>query len=148
MARVAKPVGKGNEARGDPRLDCFHTMQPDFEMLPDFEELAAHDPRYSAKAYRILMLAIGEAGDGESDHVSSFDIMMSFKNLVLNVFGPMAFTVVRQLGVHSTDDLGEMMRNLVEHKYVRKGKGDNYDDFNDGFDFETEFLGPFLPRED
>lgn len=122
----------------------------------DFSDITTRDRRYAAKAYRLLVLAFdgdftgeGESGPGnrQDRHLSSYDIMLSFRNLARELYGPLAFTVLTEWGLHSCADIGEMMRNLVESKRIVREEDDNYEDFSYGFDFEDEFLGPYLPRE-
>jgi uncharacterized repeat protein (TIGR04138 family) len=55
----------------------------------------------------------------------------------------MAYTVLGEWGLSSTEDIGEMMFNLVEFRRVRKDDDDRLDDFCGGYDFKEAFLGPY-----
>jgi uncharacterized repeat protein (TIGR04138 family) len=55
----------------------------------------------------------------------------------------MAYTVLDEWGLSSTEDIGEMMFNLVEFRRVRKDDDDRLDDFCGGYDFKEAFLGPY-----
>ena len=113
----------------------------DFESDP-FDDIVAKDPRYDARAYALLMDVIHYLGEG-GKHMSSADIMEEFKERALDQYGPLTYTVLTEWGVSATEDIGEMMFNLVEFKRIRKDEDDNPDDFRDGFDFKEAFLGPY-----
>lgn len=107
-----------------------------------FADITAKDPRYDARSYALLMDCVHFLGR-ERGHMSSCDIMDEFKERALDQYGPMAYTVLREWGLASTEDIGEMMFNLVEFNRVRKDDEDRQEDFCGGYDFEEAFLGPY-----
>ena len=115
----------------------------DFES-DSFADITGKDSRYDARAYALLMDCVHFLGK-ERGHMSSYDVMHEFKERALDQYGPMAYTVLTEWGVTVTEDIGEMMFNLVEFRRVRKDEDDHQDDFRDGFDFKEAFLGPFQP---
>jgi uncharacterized repeat protein (TIGR04138 family) len=113
----------------------------DFES-DSFADIIGKDSRYDARAYALLMDCVHYLGK-ERGHMSSYDVMLEFKERALDQYGPMAYTVLTEWGVAATEDIGEMMFNLVEFKRIRKDEDDNPDDFRDGYDFKDAFLGPY-----
>jgi uncharacterized repeat protein (TIGR04138 family) len=81
---------------------------------------------------------------GEGDkHMSSADIMEEFKERALDQYGPLTYTVLAEWGLKRTEDLGEMMFNLVEGRRVRKDENDTPESFSGGYDFNEVFKGPY-----
>ena len=58
----------------------------------------------------------------------------------------MALTVLQSWGLTCTEDIGEVVFNLVESGKLGKTEGDRKEDFAHGFDFKTAFELPFQPR--
>ena len=71
------------------------------------------------------------------------EIVDGFIDMALDYFGPLAYTVVDSWGVHECQDLGEMMRNLVETNRAGKDEEDNYDEFASGPDLAYELKSPY-----
>ena len=107
-----------------------------------FEDIVAKDPRYNARAYALLMDVIHFLGEG-GKHMSSADIMEEFKERALDQYGPLTYTVLTEWGLTRTEDLGEMMFNLVEGRRVRKDETDTPESFSGGYDFKEVFKGPY-----
>jgi uncharacterized repeat protein (TIGR04138 family) len=52
-------------------------------------------------------------------------------------------TVLNDFGIHSTEDIGEIMKNLCSAKFIAKSETDSFDDFVGGFNFTEAFVWPF-----
>ena len=113
----------------------------DFE-ADSFSDIVGKDSRYSARAYALLMDCVHYLGK-ERGHMSSYDVMDEFKERALDQYGPMAYTVLSEWGLSDTEDIGEMMFNLVEFRRIRKDDDDRQEDFSGGYDFKEVFLGPY-----
>lgn len=113
----------------------------DFES-DTFEDIVAKDRRYDFRAYALLMDVIHFLGT-EGSHFSAFDILEEFKERALDQYGPMTYTVLTEWGLSKTEDIGEMMFNLVEAHRVRKDDGDTPESFSGGYDFKSAFEGPY-----
>ena len=107
-----------------------------------FDDIVAKDPRYNARAYSLLVDVIRYLGEN-GKHMSGADILDEFKETALDQFGPMAYTVLTEWGVSSTEDIGEMMFNLVDAHRIEKDENDTADDFVGGYDFKEAFLDPY-----
>lgn len=106
-----------------------------------FADILARDKRYDAKAYTLLMEVFRNLCD--SKDINYTMILDEFKELVLDQYGPMSYTLLTQWGLSESMDIGEMMVNLVESGRVGKSDNDNYEDFRDGYDFKEAFCRPY-----
>lgn len=112
--------------------------------LDGFRDITAKDNRYNARAYTLLVDTIGVLSEKHKDgHFNSFDLMEEFKENTLDHFGPMSFTVLREWGINSTRDIGNMMFNLVSSGRIVKDDENKIEDFEGGYDFTETFLTPY-----
>ena len=115
----------------------------DFES-DDFADIIAKDKSYDARAYTLLLDVIhylaGESGD---KHCSGEEILDEFKERTLDLFGPLSYTVLSEWGLSRTEDIGEMMFNLVDARRIGKDDNDSADSFAGGYDFRETFMGPY-----
>ncbi len=107
-----------------------------------FEDIVAKDSRYAARAYALLMDVVHYLGK-DNHHMTGADIMDEFRERTLDLFGPLSYTVLTEWGVKCTEDIGEMMFNLVDTRRIRKDENDNPEDFSAGYDFKEAFLDPY-----
>ncbi len=123
----------------------------------DFSEAIARmravDGRFPEDAYIFLREALDFtikqlekplAGPGR--HVSASELLEGIRQYALKEFGPMAFTVLAWWNIRRTEDLGDMVFNMVSQGLLGKTDEDRKDDFARGYDFETAFRKPFRPR--
>ena len=114
----------------------------DFES-DDFADIVAKDSRFDARAYALLMDVIHYLG-GEADrHMTGGDILEEFKNRALDQYGPLTYTVLTEWGLSCTEDIGEMMFNLVDGHRVHRDDDDTPEAFVAGYDFKEVFLNPY-----
>ncbi|MGI9241529.1 MAG: Minf_1886 family protein [Verrucomicrobiales bacterium] len=111
------------------------------------------DPRFEADAYLFLRDAldltvreIRKKWDSEDRHVSGPELLDGFRRLALQQFGPMVPTVLEAWGIRCTDDIGDMVFNLIEIGAFGKNESDSKEDFIAVYDFHDAFIKPFLPE--
>ena len=114
----------------------------DFE-ADTFADIVAKDGRYDGRAYAVLMDVVRYLGEGGKEHMRGEDILDEFKERVLDLYGPMSYTVLSEWGVRRCEDIGEMMFNLVEGRRVKRDDEDSSEAFVGGYDFKETFLGPY-----
>lgn len=105
------------------------------------DRLMERNPRFHGKAYLFLLTALHTVLDGleERRHVSGEELASGVRKLALQQYGPMARTVLGHWGIHSTEDLGEMVFAMVECGLLQKQEKDRMEDFHALFDFEEAF---------
>ena len=73
-------------------------------------------------------------------------MLEGIKEFALDEFGPLAFTVFSEWGIHTTEDFGEIVFNLVDAGRLGKTESDSRDDFKQVYDFNDVFVKPYEPR--
>lgn len=116
------------------------------------EKIVSRETRYDPNAYHFVREAldhtqqlVAQNRPGEIRHVSGQELLEGVRQFALEQFGPMTKTVLEEWGIRATRDFGEIVFILIEHNVLAKTREDSIDDFNDGYDFETAFVHPFLP---
>jgi len=126
-------------------------------MNPSFQdtifEICKKDARYNPEAYFFLVEAldvtvkdIRKNQPEHGRHVSGKELLNGIKEYALDEFGPMTFTVLAEWGIHSTQDFGELVFNLVEAGRLGKTEADSRDDFKNVYSFDEAFLKPYEPQ--
>ena len=126
-------------------------MNPSFQETVN--EICKKDARYQQDAYFFLVEALDvtvkDIHKNQPDHgrhVSGKELLDGIKSFALDEFGPLTHTVFSEWGLHSTQDFGEIVFNLVEAGRLGKTDNDSRDDFKNGYDFDKVFLLPFEPQ--
>ena len=109
----------------------------------DFSDILRKDARFDARAYDFVMRVIAEASESAKGHVTGQELLGFFRDLALDAYGPLAFSVLADWGVNCCEDVGAIVFNLYHSKRIGKTERDSPADFIGGFDFAEEFLGPY-----
>lgn len=123
-------------------------MEDDVELVWDRESYAdilVKDRRYDTRAYDFVLNVVAVMSAEVKGHVSGQELLSWFRDVALDSFGPLAYTVLADWGVNSCEDVGEIVFNLCDTKRLGKRPEDSRADFIGGFDFREEFLGPYEP---
>ena len=117
------------------------------------EQLVRKDPRYHEQAYYFLregldfsIKLLQKPASGPGRHVSGSELIEALRQFALQEYGPLARTVLNHWGIRRCEDFGELVFNLVEAGVLGKTEQDKREDFAGGYDFDTAFRKPFLPR--
>jgi uncharacterized repeat protein (TIGR04138 family) len=116
-----------------------------------------NDSRYAYEAYEFVFLALEhtqkmlgrEATDESSDpnetrhHVSPRQLLDGVRGFALQEFGLMARAVFRQWGIQRTDDIGEIVFNLIEAELMSKTADDSREDFQGIYDLDEALVDGF-----
>lgn len=111
------------------------------------------DPRYARGAYYFLRQALDfslkemhKKGElDRSNHLTGRQLLEGIRLYALEQFGPMVPSVFEYWGISKCRDFGNIVFNLVECKVLGKTDQDSPEDFNDGYDFKSAFVEPYLP---
>lgn len=106
------------------------------------ERLRARNPRFHRRAYLFVLSALHHVMESMEAprHITGQELSEGVRGLALGRFGPMARNVLQHWGIHTTEDLGEIVFSLVDCGILIKQEGDTEDDFRDVFDFEEAFV--------
>jgi uncharacterized repeat protein (TIGR04138 family) len=116
------------------------------------EKILQLDLRYHREAYLFVREALDHThkmiAKGRKEnirHVTGQELLAGIREFALQQFGPMTMMVFSEWGVHSCEDFGEIVFNMVEHRLLKKTEQDSRADFKGGYDFTEAFRQPFLP---
>ena len=119
------------------------------------ETICRGDARYHAEAYAFLRDSLEatikrrkKTRKETGSHVGAAELLDGFRIHALNEFGPMSMMVLDYWGVRASEDVGNLVFNLVEAGIFGKTEEDTIESFRDVFDFEEVFVAPFRPEED
>src|SRR6266571_3838709 len=122
------------------------------------DHLRERDPRYRREAYGFVVAALGwtvetlpadRRRDPVHRHLSGGELLRGLAALARQEFGPLAGTVFSEWGVHSAEDVGRIVFQLVECQQLSKRPEDRLEDFR-GFDLAASLAaepagGPTRP---
>ena len=103
-------------------------------------EAAEESKRFRAPAFFLVLQALQIAQvQSRPGHVSGRQLLAAFRQFVRKQFGPMSLTVLGHLGLHRTEDVGDLVFLMVEKGMLKKQDEDGPEDFQDVYDFEDAF---------
>ncbi len=116
------------------------------------EQVLTDDSKFSGDSYYFLQEVLLQAVErqrkdtgGENRHVTGAELLEVFRDRALAQFGPMAMTVLQEWGISKSEDVGDMVFNLIEAGAFGKSEHDKREDFMNGYKFYDVFVAPFLP---
>jgi uncharacterized repeat protein (TIGR04138 family) len=118
------------------------------------ETICRADARYNPEAYAFLRDSLEatikrrkKSRKETGSHVGAAELLDGFRIHALNEFGPMSMMVLDYWGVRASEDVGNLVFNLVDAGIFGKTDEDTIESFRDVFDFEEAFVAPFRPDE-
>ncbi|HKL21179.1 MAG TPA: Minf_1886 family protein [Tichowtungia sp.] len=111
------------------------------------QEILNRDARYTEDAYVFVRAGLDFTVRRlkKPRHVSGRELMDGLREFALSEFGPMAKTILAEWGITCTEDIGEIVFNMVETGLLGKTEQDSRADFANGYDFNEAFRRPFEP---
>jgi uncharacterized repeat protein (TIGR04138 family) len=118
------------------------------------ESVVANDPRYQRDGYIFLRDALDFTTKQQKKikgvsvrHVTGPELLDGVRRYALKEFGPMVMTVFDSWGIHSCEDIGHMVFNLIGAGVFGKTEQDSIKDFKNVYDFDEAFVKPFAPAK-
>lgn len=104
-------------------------------------QLQRRNPRYAVEAYLFVLGGLHHRLEELEvpRHISGAELAGAVRDLAIARFGLLARVVLEHWGVHSTEDIGEIVFLLVDHGVLTKQETDRREDFADVFSFEAVF---------
>ena len=105
------------------------------------EDISNQDCRYKVDGYEFIMQALHfTQGRLKKDgHVTGKELTEGVKDFAIEQYGPMAQTVLAHWGITKTEDIGNIVFNLIDKKILSKTDEDSLQDFKDIYDFSAAF---------
>ena len=118
------------------------------------DSIVANDRRYQRDGYIFLRDALDFTTKQQKKikgvsvrHVSGPELLDGVRQYALREFGPMVMTVFDSWGIRSSEDIGNMVFNLIGAGVFGKTEEDSIKDFKNVYDFEDVFVKPFAPEK-
>ena len=104
-------------------------------------QMQRRNPRFAMEAYVFVLGGLHRrlAELDRPRHISGAELAGAGRDLAIDRFGLLARVVLEHWGVHSTEDIGEIVFLLVDHGVLAKQETDRREDFADVFSFEEVF---------
>jgi uncharacterized repeat protein (TIGR04138 family) len=128
---------------------------------PVLAQVIRRDPRYAYEGYEFVLEALShtqamferhqpdaEESAGPEHHVTGRELLLGVRDLALREFGLMARTVLHLWGVNRTEDVGEMIFNLIEAGRLSKTDSDSKDDFRGVYDLDRALTEGYAIKPD
>lgn len=113
-------------------------------------QLLQIDPRYSIHAYQFVMQSlkfatikhygqkasqVDEQGNKtETTHVTGQQLCYASAEFAASEYGFLAYRVLKNWGIETTGDIGELVYNMIGQGHMQKSPSDSRADFDDVFD--------------
>jgi uncharacterized repeat protein (TIGR04138 family) len=113
---------------------CGNILPMDQMFLKTIRAITLRDQRYRTEAYEFLMQALTYTQKRflRRRHVSGHELVTGVLEWGVRTFGPLAPRVFSEWGIHTTEDLGHIVFNLVDHGILSKQEEDTFDSFRGG----------------
>lgn len=144
---------------GNPRIAARAANHRSKPVMPQtgfqeaVEKICREDNRYQPEAYSFLrdsleatMKRRKKTKKESGSHVGAEELLDGFRLHALDEFGPMSLMVLDYWGVRASEDVGNMVFNLVNAEVFGKTDEDTIESFRDVFDFNEVFVSPFQPE--
>jgi len=104
-------------------------------------EILRRDSRYTREAYIFVSESLGFTVQrlGRSGYVTGRELCEGLAEFALGQFGRLARAVLDSWGIRSSEDIGEIVFNMVDAGLLRKTDEDRREDFADALDFDEAF---------
>lgn len=130
------------------------------------QQLLQVDRRYKREAYlfihealsyaqRVLRMGTprpaetrGDDPEREERHLTGQQLCDAIRLYAVDQFGYMAKVVLKNWGIRSTGDFGEIVYNLIDIGFLNKSPSDRRADFDNVYDFEEAFGRAFQITKD
>lgn len=126
---------------------------------PDWASIRERAKRFPPAAFQFVREGLHQAvravhgehgrgsaeGGGRSRHITGQQLSMALRSYAIELYGPLALTVLRRWGVRRTEDFGVLVYAMIERGEMRASPQDSLEDFRDVYDLD-EALAPEAVR--
>ena len=114
-------------------------MKPEF--TTKMKNILDEDDRYDLRAYALVNEALAHAVSkrGKKGHITARQLVDALSETALTRYGNMARLVLEEWGVYKSEDIGEIVFNLVEAGIFSKQNTDTKVDFIGLLNFTSAF---------
>ena len=91
----------------------------------DYSDILKKDARFDSRAYDFVLDVIHEACSSAKGHVTGQELLEFFRDLALDAYGPLAYTILNDWGLRCCEDVGAVVFNLYDSKRIGKTDRDS-----------------------
>ena len=107
--------------------------------------------KFHPDAYYLVRHAVSVSANyipkqSEQKHISGQNLLIVIRKVLLELYGPLTIDVLDSWNVHSTEDFGQIVFDLVGMKLLGVSEKDSSHDFDNGYDCIEAFVLPFRRR--
>ena len=109
--------------------------------LDKIEKVMAQNGHYKFEAYSFVMAALHHTVTRlpKRRHITGQELLQGIREYSLEQFGALARTVLNYWGIKSTEDIGNIVFDLVENRILTKTDNDSLESFRNAYDFIEVF---------
>jgi uncharacterized repeat protein (TIGR04138 family) len=110
----------------------------DINFFRKIEEIRNSDSRYSPDAYEFVMQALWftQKKLKQAGHINGRQLLEGIRKFAIQQYGPLAKAVFGHWGIKTTNDLGEIVFNMIDAGLMRKTETDKKSDFDNVYAFD------------
>ncbi|MHC4558134.1 MAG: Minf_1886 family protein [Planctomycetota bacterium] len=115
-------------------------------MKKNLEQITKEDGRFTPAAVKFVYEGLGYTAKKiatEPKHVNGQTLCEGLRKLAIEKWGRLALMVLKNWGIETTHDFGEIVYLMIKHKWMSAQPTDSIDDFKDVYDFKTVFKDQF-----
>ena len=120
---------------------------PEKELTSRVEELASTTGSFPVPAYLLAVDALNKCllahKKTRLEPIGARELSQAMAGILRDEFGPFASHLLQKWGVHSTNDFGRIVYELVDAGLLALNEGDTIEDFNDLFPLMDSLNEPF-----
>lgn len=125
-------------------------------MKKSFKEITRETGQYTPPAFKFVYEGLGytisrftdQPEPSQPRHISGAELCEGLRRKAVEKWGRLAKVVLNEWGIKTTQDFGQIVFLLIDHKWMSAQPTDSIDDFNDVYDFKTVFEEQFEFSED
>ena len=120
---------------------------PEKEIMQRIEQLASTSGSFPVDAYLLVFDALNkcllEHKKTRLEPIGARELSQAMVDILRDGFGPFASHLLQKWGIHSTNDFGRIVYELVNAGLLALNEGDTIEDFNDLFPLMDSLNEPF-----
>ncbi|MBR4673243.1 MAG: hypothetical protein IKP00_02160 [Victivallales bacterium] len=120
---------------------------PDKEIKQRIEQLASTTGSFPVAAYLLVFDALNKCllahKKTRLEPIGALELSQTMAEIVRDGFGPFASHLLLKWDIHSTDDFGKIVYELVDANLLALNEGDTIEDFNNLFPLHDFLNKPF-----
>ncbi len=102
--------------------------------------------RFVYAALKFTQQQLGrDSGSEKTGHISGPELLEGIRSLGLQTFGMLCPLVFARWGIHTTDDFGYIVFQMIDNGDMRRTQDDSLEDFFDVYSFQQVFVNDYVP---